>query len=68
MGENRLDRSDIIEVLGGCRIVAKEIRGNWRYRAEGGLLDDGRRIAVVVELEVEEEGADILVITVWELR
>ncbi len=67
MVDDGIDRIDIVEVLRDCIISScRRARwGKWRYVAEGKTLD-GLRLAVVVELgEADEEGFDLLVITVW---
>ena len=70
MAEFDYERGDIIDMLKGCTLTAKELHGSqWRYRAEGGNFENGKRMVVILEIEEEtsnkEEILLFLVITVW---
>jgi hypothetical protein len=64
MAERDVTADDVLDALKVCRIVNRELRGNWRYTAQGKIFD-GREINVVCEIEQEQEVIGVLVITVW---
>jgi hypothetical protein len=64
---NESDHDDVLTALSSCRIINRELRGHWRYTAQGKTFDE-REICVVIEIETnEQEDVALLVITVWQV-